>query len=41
MTMPPLMCEVVKSFLASEKVEVLNHPPYSPDLSPCDFISKA
>ena len=27
-------CEVVKSFLASEKVEVLNHPPYSPDLSP-------
>ena len=33
-------CEVVKSFLASEKVKVLNH---SPDLSPCDFffISKA
>ena len=29
-------CEVVKSFLASEKV--LNHPPYSPDLSPCDFF---
>ena len=27
-------CEVVKSFLASEKVKVLNHPPYSPDLSP-------
>ena len=25
-------CEVVKSFLASEKVQVLNHPP-SPDLS--------
>ena len=35
-------CEVVKSFLASEKVKVLNHPPYSPDLSPCDlFIFKA
>ena len=36
-------CEVVKSFLASEKVNVLNHPPYSPDLRPCDFffISKA
>ena len=36
-------CEVVKSFLASEKVKVLNHPPYLPDLSPCDFffISKA
>ena len=31
-------CEVVKSFLASEKVEVLNHPPYSPDLCPCDFF---
>ena len=32
------MCEVVKSFLASEKVKVLNHPPYSPNLSPCDFF---
>ena len=31
-------CEFVKSFLASEKVKVLNHPPYSPDLSPCDFF---
>ena len=31
-------CEVVKSFLASEKVKVLNHLPYSPDLSPCDFF---
>ena len=31
-------CEVVKSFLASEKVKVLNHPPYSPDLSRCDFF---
>ena len=25
-------CEVVKSFLASEKVKILNHPPYSPAL---------
>ena len=25
-------------FLASEKVNALNHPPYSPDLSPCDFL---
>ena len=24
-------CEVVKSFLASENVKVLNHPPYSPE----------
>ena len=35
-------CEVVKFvcffFLASEKVKVSNHPPYSPDSSPCDFI---
>ena len=31
-------CEVVTSFLASEKVKVLNHPPYSSDLSPCDFF---
>ena len=31
-------CEVVKSFLASEKVKALNHLPYSPDLSPCDFF---
>ena len=31
-------CEVVKSFLASEKVKVLKHPLYSPDLSPCDFF---
>ena len=31
-------CEIVKSFLASEKVKVLNHPPYSPGLSPCDFF---
>ena len=33
----PRKCEVVKSVLAPEKVKVLNHPPYSPDLSPCDF----
>ena len=31
-------CEVVKSFLASEKVKVLNHPPNSPDPSPSDFF---
>ena len=30
--------EVVKSFLASEKVKILNHLSYSPDLSPCDFF---
>ena len=31
-------CEAVKSFKASEKVKILNHPPYSSDLSPCDFF---
>ena len=31
-------CEVVKSYLVSEKVKVLNHPTYSPDLSPCYFF---
>ena len=31
-------CKVVKSFLASVKVKNLNHPPYSPDLSPCDLF---
>ena len=32
MTTPPLISErLFKSFLASEKVKVLNHPPYSPD----------
>ena len=29
---------ILKKRLASEKVKVLNHPPYSPDLSPCDFF---
>ena len=26
------------NFLESEKVTVLSHPPYSPDLAPCDYI---
>ena len=39
MTMPPLISVRLLSFFwASEKVKVLNHPPYSPDLSPCDFF---
>ena len=38
MTTPPLISvRLLSLFLASEKVKVLNHPPYSPDLSPCDF----
>ena len=39
MTMPPLKSvRLLSLFLASEKVKVLNHPPYSPDLSPCDLF---
>ena len=39
MTSPPLISvRLLSPFLASEKVKVLNHPPYSPDLSPRDFI---
>lgn len=29
---------VVKSFLAKHGIPVLEHPPYSPDLAPCDFF---
>ena len=39
MTTPPLISVRLSiSFLASEKVKVLNHPPYSPDLSSYDFF---
>ena len=38
-TTPPLISvRLLSLFLASEKVKVLNHPPYSPDLSPCDLF---
>jgi histone-lysine N-methyltransferase SETMAR len=28
----------VQEYLAKKKMAVFPHPPYSPDLSPCDFI---
>jgi transposase len=28
----------VKQFLAEKQIAVLKHPPYSPDLAPCDFF---
>jgi len=28
----------VKMFLMKPKITVLEHPPYSPDLAPCDFF---
>ena len=31
-------CEYVKKFLDSEKVVQVCHPPFSPDLTPCDFF---
>ena len=37
-TPPVISVSLLSLFLASEKVKVLNHPPYSPDLSPCDFF---
>jgi hypothetical protein len=27
----------VKQFLANKNITVLQHPPYSPDVAPCDF----
>ncbi|XP_060568938.1 histone-lysine N-methyltransferase SETMAR-like [Ruditapes philippinarum] len=34
----PHKAYIVKKFLESKRVTVLNHPPYSPDLAPCDFF---
>jgi transposase len=36
MTMPAHTSAIVSAFLKKEKVTVLPHPPYSPDLAPCD-----
>jgi transposase len=33
-----LSLKTVKTFLAKHKIPVLEHPPYSPDLAPCDFF---
>ena len=39
MTTPPhISVRLLSLSLASENVKVLNHPPYLPDLSPCDFF---
>ena len=35
---PAHKCVLVQDFLKEEKVVQLFHPPYSPDLSPCDFF---
>ena len=28
----------MKQFLVSKEITLLHHPPYSPDLAPCDFF---
>ena len=35
---PAHKCVLVQDFLKEEKIVPLSHPPYSPDLSPCDFF---
>ena len=40
-TVPAHNALPIKTFLTTHKITVLEHPPYSPDLAPCDFfISK-
>jgi histone-lysine N-methyltransferase SETMAR len=29
----------IQEFLAEKKIPMIPHPPYSPDLAPCDFSS--
>ena len=35
---PAHKCVLVQNFLKGEKVVQLSHPPYLPDLSPCDRL---
>ena len=35
---PAHKSEMTKAFLKDNRLEVLGHPPYSPDLAPCDFF---
>ena len=35
---PAHKARIVTEFLESEKVTLLPHPPYSPDLAPCDYF---
>jgi len=38
MTMHPHRALVTREFLAHKGIITLPHPPYSPDLAPCDFV---
>ena len=33
----PHKAKIVKDYLEEQELQVLPHPPYSPDLAPCDF----
>ena len=33
----PHVAKIVKTFLESEGITIIDHPPYSPVLAPCDF----
>ena len=33
----PHVAKIVKTYLESEGITTIDHPPYSPDLAPCDF----
>nr|KAG5697247.1 hypothetical protein BaRGS_031243 [Batillaria attramentaria]KAG5697713.1 hypothetical protein BaRGS_000598 [Batillaria attramentaria] len=33
----PLKAKITTTFLEEREIKVLAHPPYSPDLAPCDF----
>ena len=35
---PAHTAAATREFLASEGVQLMSHPPYSPDLAPCDFF---
>ena len=34
----PHKANIVKEYLSENKVKILSHPSYSPDLAPCDFF---
>ena len=33
----PHVAKIVKEYLNNEGLTIIDHPPYSPDLAPCDF----
>ena len=35
---PAHTAAVTREFLARERVQLMSHPPYSPNLAPCDFF---